>query len=86
MPKMCRVGDAGSHGGVIITGSPDCFDNGQAVARVGDIYGCAIHGPNPLVEGSPDSYANSKKIVRVGDHASCGAAMVTGSPTTYVND
>lgn len=83
---MCRVGDAGSHGGAILTGSPDYFDNGQAVARVGDLYGCPEHGPNPLVEGSPDSYANSKRIVRVGDHAACGAVMVTGSPTTYVND
>lgn len=86
MPKMCRIGDPGSHGGVIITGSDKYYDNGVAVARVGDLYGCSIHGPNPLVEGSPDHAEQGKAVVRVGDHASCGAAMTGGSPTTWVNE
>ena len=86
MPKICRIGDTGSHGGAIITGSPDTFDSGVAVARVTDLYGCPLHGPNPLVEGSPDTYCNNLKVVRVGDHASCGAAMTSGSPKTWVNE
>lgn len=86
MPKLCRIGDPGSHGGAIITGSPDTFDIGLAVARTGDLYGCTVHGPNPLVTGSPDVYCNDRRVVRVGDLASCGAVMVDGSPVTYVND
>lgn len=86
MPKVCRIGDTGDHGGAIATGSPDVFVNGIPVARIGDIYDCLLHGPNPLVTGSPDVFANDRKVVRIGDLASCGAAMITGSPDTYAND
>lgn len=86
MPAICRIGDAGSHGGAIITGSPDDTDNGPQVARIGDLYGCPLHGPNPLVEGSPDVFVNGRAVVRIGDHAACGASMITGSPTTFAND
>ena len=86
MPRICRVGDAGSHGGAILSGSPNVFDNGDAVARIGDIYGCPIHGPNPLVSWSPNVYCDDRQVVRVGDKAECGAVMVSGSPTTWANE
>lgn len=86
MPKICRIGDPGSHGGAIATGSPDTYDEGKAVARIGDIYACPLHGPNPLVTGSPDVFCNGRAVVRVGDSAACGAVMVDGSPTAYAND
>ena len=44
---VARVGDTGSHGGSITTGSNSIFVNSKPIARVGDIYNCPEHGPNP---------------------------------------
>lgn len=85
MAKIIRIGDPGSHGGTVTTGSPDTFANGQAVARVGDTYSCPIHGPNPITSGSPDVTANGQAVARVGDTTACGATLQTGSPNTEVN-
>jgi uncharacterized Zn-binding protein involved in type VI secretion len=85
MPKYARKGDPGSHGGVIITGSPDTsYDSdGTPVARVGDIYDCPEHGPNPIVTGSNRTFVNGKKAARVGDKTQCGAVITDGSPQAF---
>ena len=80
MPQICRIGDSGSHGGTISTGSPNVFINGIAVARNGDIYNCAQHGPNALIASSNDVTANDIAVIKVGDFATCGATMISGSP------
>lgn len=85
MPLIVRKGDTGSHGGVIVTGSPDTLCEGRQVARVTDTYNCDIHGPNPIVEGSPKFYANGLRIVRHGDLASCGASMISGATKSEVD-
>lgn len=85
MRRIVRIGDPGSHGGVVVTGSPDVDVNGIPMARIGDTYACPIHGPNPIVTGSPDSDANSRAIARVGDLTACGATLVDGSPDTFCN-
>lgn len=85
MAKIIRVGDTGSHGGSVTTGSPDTFANGLAVARVGDTYNCPIHGPNPITTGSPDATANGQAVARVGDTTACGATLQGGSANTEVN-
>lgn len=85
MPEVARITDRGSHGGRIITGSPDVFVNQLNVARIGDTYDCAIHGPNPIVTGSPDTFANGRNVARIGDITACRAVIVTGSPDTFAN-
>jgi uncharacterized Zn-binding protein involved in type VI secretion len=45
---VIRLGDPGSHGGTVTTGSPDTTANGIPVARVGDT----------LTSGSPDVMVN----------------------------
>lgn len=85
MAKIIRIGDPGSHGGSVTTGSPDTFANGARVARVGDTYSCPIHGPNPIATGSPDTTANGQAVARVGDTTACGATLQIGSPDTEVN-
>ena len=80
MPRVARLGDRGSHGGAIITASPDVTADGIAVARVGDIYACPIHGPNPIVTGSATVFANASNVARLGDLTECGAAIITASP------
>jgi uncharacterized Zn-binding protein involved in type VI secretion len=85
MAKVIRIGDPGSHGGTVTTGSPDTFANGKKVARVGDTYDCPEHGPNPIATGSPDTTANGAAVARVGDTTACGATLQGGSPDTEVN-
>jgi uncharacterized Zn-binding protein involved in type VI secretion len=85
MRPIIRVGDPGSHGGVVTTGSPDTFANQRRVARVGDTYACPVHGPNPIATGSPDTFANQRRVARVGDVTACGAVLVDGSPDTTCN-
>lgn len=50
---VARLGDPGSHGGNISTGSSPIFVNSTPVALVGDIYSCPIHGSNPITTGTP---------------------------------
>ncbi len=85
MPAVARLGDPGSHGGSIVTASPDTDCDGIPVARLGDTYACPIHGPNPIVEGSPTTDVNSRNVARVGDATACGARIAAGSPTWSVD-
>jgi uncharacterized Zn-binding protein involved in type VI secretion len=84
MPQVARLGDTGSHGGAIVSGSPNTTVNGLPVARVGDTYACPIHGPNPIVSGSPRAFANGRNIAHIGSATACGATITSGSPNTFV--
>jgi uncharacterized Zn-binding protein involved in type VI secretion len=79
MPRDARIGDTGSHGGVIVTGSPNTIDEGRQSARIGDIYMCALHGPNPIVSGSPQTVVNNRKNARISSVTACGAVIVSGA-------
>lgn len=80
MSAVARLGDAGSHGGTIITASPDVFVNDKPVARVGDLYACPDHGVNPIVTGSPDIAVNDKAAAVVNiSKTACGATITEGS-------
>jgi uncharacterized Zn-binding protein involved in type VI secretion len=83
LKPVARIGDTGSHGGAIVTGSPNVKVNGIPIARVGDTYACPIHGPNPIVQGSFKTTANNLQIARIGDPTACGANIVSGSPNTF---
>jgi len=78
--------DTHSHGGYILTGSPDTYANGIRVARQGDLAICNIHGVVTLIQGSATVYANGERVTRVQDMLSCGAFIITGSPDVYTGD
>lgn len=80
---VARAGDAISHGGAIVSGSPNVFCNGISVARVGDPVACLIHGGQSIATGSTTVFCNGKGVARVGDLITCGAVIVTGSPNVY---
>lgn len=83
MPAIARLGDFGSHGGVIETAAERTWCEGRRVARVGDIYGCPVHGPNRIVEGSAKLRAEGNAVARIGDHTECGAEIATGAARSY---
>ena len=81
---VVRVGDPGSHGGVMITGASTVKVDGKAPCRIGDIYDCPIpaHGPNPLVGGSSVTKIEGAFVSRINeDRTSCGDVITSGSPT-----
>lgn len=81
MPPIARLGDPGSHGGGVITGSPTGKADGRPIARVGDTYACPVHGPNPIIEGSGRFRLDGSPVARQGDRTACGARIASGSPT-----
>lgn len=83
LEKAARLGDAGSHGGQIITGSAVTSINGKKAARVGDTYDCPVHGPNPIVTGSPVWFIDGRKAARIGSLTECGATIIEGSPVDF---
>ncbi|WP_346667140.1 PAAR domain-containing protein [uncultured Desulfovibrio sp.] len=82
---VARVGDTGSHGGSITTGSNSIFVNSKPIARVGDIYNCPEHGPNPIVTGAPYIFGNDVLVAHVGSKTACGAEITSGSPDVFIN-
>lgn len=85
MPLIIRLGDTADHGGAVVTAASKSLAENQRIARIGDIFNCAIHGPNPIVEGSPNTLCEGPPIARHGDHTACGAALISGATKTIVN-
>lgn len=85
MPQGARLGDAISHGGGIVAGSPNVFDNGIPAARLGDAVVCRIHGSQSISSASPNVFVNGIPRARLGDSISCGATIVSASPNTIIN-
>lgn len=82
MSFVARIGDASSHGGVIITGSSEVTADGIPVARTGDLHSCPIegHGITPMYSSST-VVNGGVGLIRAGmDYAGCGALIVSGAP------
>jgi uncharacterized Zn-binding protein involved in type VI secretion len=82
---VAKVGDVGSHGGAITTGSSTIFVNDKPMARVGDTYACPKHGPNPIVTGAPSVFGQRQLVAHIGSKTACGAFITSGSPDTFVD-
>jgi len=54
MKGIIRLGDATTHGGMVIQASSEMVVEGKPAALVGDLVSCPIpgHGTNPIIEGS----------------------------------
>lgn len=77
---LIRLGDTSDHGGEIITASPTVLVDSLAVARLGDILDCPLHGPSPIITASATVSADGIFVARAGDTTDCGATLLVGSP------
>lgn len=82
---VARLGDSGSHGGVIVSGSGKVSANNRPVAFVGDMYACPEHGTNPIVVGMPGILGPDSLIAYQGSQTACGAVITSGSPDVFVD-
>ncbi|CAB3809082.1 hypothetical protein LMG28688_06917 [Paraburkholderia caffeinitolerans] len=74
-PFIC-VGDAHTHGGVVVSGAPRSDIDGKPLARIGDRAICRIHGSVVIVSGDSNVTFDGKAVARDGDHLSCGALLI----------
>lgn len=77
----------GTHGDIILNGSPNVRINGMGAARVMDIFMCPIAGIGVIINGSPNVNINGQPAARVTSLGACsGTTMImTGSPNTNVS-
>jgi len=91
-----RMGDATSHGGVIVAGFPMVLIGGQPAARLGDMHTCPMvtpgvppipHVGGPITMGSATVLIGNQPAARMGDMATCVGppdAIVAGCPTVII--
>jgi uncharacterized Zn-binding protein involved in type VI secretion len=74
------VGDKTSHGGVVISGTPETTIDGKPVARIGDKVTCPCNGHGGvtvIVSGDPTWIVDGQPVARHGDKAACGATLLS---------
>lgn len=78
---VATLGDGASHPGKIITScSRHYANNGELIARQGDIFGCLLHGPNPIVASvSAKLEIEGKMVALHGSVTECGAVIIASA-------
>ncbi|BDO02433.1 MULTISPECIES: PAAR domain-containing protein [Klebsiella] len=77
MKKTICVGDKTSHGGSVLTGSPQITIDGKSVARKSDLVSCPTHGLNNISEGDENHCDNGLAIALEGHRCACGAILIS---------
>jgi uncharacterized Zn-binding protein involved in type VI secretion len=79
--RRIRVGDATTHGGVVVTGSATLKEDGIPVSRKGDTVTCPLCKPHVFViaEGDERSLDDGIPIAAEGHKTTCGAKLIAAS-------
>ncbi|MCA9610406.1 MAG: PAAR domain-containing protein, partial [Myxococcales bacterium] len=78
MTNAARSSDAVSHGGTIVTGSPDVLTEGLASARFLDLVKCEQHGVAVIAQTSKTVLVNGRGFARKDDGCICAGAGAAG--------
>ncbi|PHV05987.1 hypothetical protein CSQ96_18145 [Janthinobacterium sp. BJB412] len=84
MRGVIRLNDPTSHGGKVVSASPNSKVMGVAVARKGDKCLCPLpgHGLCTIMEGDPKVLIDGVPVAFDGHRTSCGAALMSTVPTS----
>ena len=81
---LIRVGDKTSHGGEVLSGSPNFIVDGKQVARLGDQVSCPqCKAPTVVASASATYITDGQGTARDGDKTGCGAVLIA-SQTVYL--
>lgn len=58
----------------------------RPVVLLGHAHTCPLHGLGTVISGSPVCSLHGRPVACVGDKISCGATIITGSPTVLIDD
>jgi len=72
------VGDATTHGGTVVSGSPFTGIDGKPVARISDSVACPKCGPTTITSGDATIVIDGQPVARHGDATTCGATLIAG--------
>ncbi|WP_296225561.1 PAAR domain-containing protein [Ralstonia sp. UBA689] len=78
--NIITVGDIGTHGAVVTTGSPTSKIRGRPIARLGDFVNCPKHGINRIVQVSGPAKVGGIPMARAGDITECGCVLIGSQP------
>ncbi|MDF3833850.1 PAAR domain-containing protein [Cupriavidus basilensis] len=78
--SIATVGDLHTHGGVILSGSPNRRINGRPIARRGDMVSCPLHGPNVIEQVMGLFKVDGEDGAATGDRTRCGAVLIGSAP------
>jgi uncharacterized Zn-binding protein involved in type VI secretion len=79
------IGDATSHGGVVVGGAATTDSHGKQIARVGDKATCPRKGHGGItviVSGDPSVLIDGSPAARHGDLTACGAVLIASQNPT----
>lgn len=79
MRGVIRLSDPTSHGGKVVSASPNTTVMGIAVARKGDLCVCPLPGHQACViaEGDPEVLIDGIPVAFNGHRTSCGAQLIS---------
>lgn len=82
---VIRVGDKTSHGGEVLSGSPNFIVDGKQVARMGDQVSCPqCKAPTVIGSASPTYITDGKGTARDGDTTACGATLIASQAAYFI--
>ena len=87
MAAYITVGAKTSHGGTVISGSPQTTHNGTPVARKGDKVICKkCKRVTTILSGDASFIVDGAPIARGGDVTSCGAKLIASQQSFVESD
>lgn len=70
------LGDATSHGGVVITATSSLDLEGRPAALLHDRVSCPVHGENRIIEAGDDLFDGDRPIVVDRCKTECGSYVI----------
>lgn len=81
MKDIIRLGDATTHGGVVLEAFSQTDLNGKPIAGVGHKVSCPLcKGIFPIAEGSSTYTVGGVAIALDGMKTACGASLIASGP------
>ena len=86
MKDIVRLGDATTHGGVVLEAFSRTDLNGKPIAGAGHNVSCPLcKGIFPIAEGSATYSVDGITVALDGMKTACGAALIASGPKGAVN-
>ena len=80
------LGDRTSHGGTVISASPESSIDGKGIARIGDMVACPrCRGVFPINQGDPSAMVDGAPAAYHGCKVACGASLIAGQQNTVTD-
>ncbi|MGV3345434.1 PAAR domain-containing protein [Enterobacteriaceae bacterium LUAb1] len=84
MSGLICLGDATTHGGVVISASSTLYIDGHQVAMVMDWVSCPRHGASQILEGDQTIQEEGRQVALNNALCGCGCRVISSHPDVSV--